>query len=114
MTRSPRLWLEDIVEAAELIGQYLAEISFEEFEDDVEKQDAVARRLEIIGQAVKELPQDLREANPSVEWRDIAGARDIVAHEYFRIDLSLVWGMATKDVPRLAAQVREILLQFPA
>ena len=114
MTRSPRLWLEDIVEAAELIGQYLAAISFEEFEDDVEKQDAVARRLEIIGQAVKELPQDLREAHPSVEWRDIAGARDIVAHEYFRIDLSLVWGMATKDVPRLAAQVRKILLQFPA
>ena len=50
----------------------------------------MARRLEIIGQAVKELPEDLREAYPSVEWRTIAGARDIVAHEYFRLDLALV------------------------
>jgi len=114
MTRSPRLWLEDIVEAADLIGRYTAGLSFEEFEEDVEKQDAVARRLEIIGQAVKELPQEFREAYPSVEWRDIAGARDIVAHEYFRIDLSLLWGMATKDVPILQAQVREILRELPA
>ena len=114
MTRSPRLWLEDIVEAADLIGQYIAGLSIEEFEEDVEKQDAVARRLEIIGQAVKELPQELRDAYPSVEWRDIAGARDIVAHEYFRIDLSLLWGMATKDVPTLQAQVIQILRELPA
>jgi len=114
MTRSPRFWLEDIIEAAELIGRYLTGLSFEEFEEDVEKQDAVARRLEIIGQAVKELPENLREAHPSVEWRAIAGARDIVAHEYFRIDLELVWGMATKDVPKLLGQVREILQQLPA
>ena len=114
MTRSPRLWLEDIVEAAELLGQYVAGLSFEEFEEDVEKQDAVARRLEIIGQAVKELPEELREAYPSVEWRAIAGARDIVAHEYFRLDLALVWGMVTKDVPRLLGQVREILREFPS
>jgi uncharacterized protein with HEPN domain len=114
MTRSPRLWLEDIVEAADLLAQYVAGLSFEEFEEDVEKQDAVARRLEIIGQAVKELPQDLREAYPSVEWRAIAGARDIVAHEYFRIDLALVWGMVTKDVPVLLDQVGGILRDLPA
>jgi uncharacterized protein with HEPN domain len=113
MTRSPRFWLEDIVEAAELLGQYVAGLRFEEFEEDVEKQDAVARRLEIIGQAVKELPQALREAHSSVEWRAIAGARDIVAHEYFRIDLALVWGMVTKDIPVLLEQVREILGDLP-
>jgi uncharacterized protein with HEPN domain len=58
MTRSTRLWLEDILEAAELLRQYTAGLSFEGFNDDVEKQDAVARRLEIIGQAVKELPRE--------------------------------------------------------
>jgi uncharacterized protein with HEPN domain len=63
---------------------------------------------------VKELPNDMREAHPTVEWRDIAGARDIVAHEYFRIDLSLVWGMVTKDVPKLRDQVQEILERLPA
>jgi uncharacterized protein with HEPN domain len=113
MTRSSRLWLEDIVEAAELIGQYIQDLSFDEFEEDIEKQDAVARRLEIIGQAVKGLPEDLREAHPSVEWRAIAGARDIVAHEYFRIDLTLVWGMVKKEVPILLDQVREILAELP-
>ena len=113
MTRSPRLWLEDIVEAAELIGRYIEGLKFEEFEEDVEKQDAVARRLEIIGQAVKDLPEEIRSANPSVKWRAIAGARDIVAHEYFRVDLELVWGMANKDVPLLLGQVREILKQLP-
>jgi uncharacterized protein with HEPN domain len=85
MTRSTRLWLEDILEAAELLHQYTAGVSSEEFNDDVEKQDAVARRLEIIGQAVKELPRDLRDSNPSVDWREIAGARDLLAHEYFRL-----------------------------
>jgi uncharacterized protein with HEPN domain len=70
--------------------------------------------LEIIGQAVKELPQDLREAYPSVEWRAIAGARDSVAHEYFRVDLALVWGMVTKDIPVLLDQVRGILGELPA
>ena len=114
MTRSPRLWLEDILEAAELLERYIAGLSFDEFCDDVEKQDAVARRLDIIGQAVEELPNELRERHTSVKWREIAGARDIVAHEYFRVDLDLVWGMVTKDVPHLAEQVRGILRDLPA
>jgi uncharacterized protein with HEPN domain len=114
VTRSPRLWLEDILEAAELLQQYVAGITFDHFTTDVQKQDAVARRLEIIGQAVKGLPEDLLANYPSVAWRDIAGARDIVAHEYFRVDLALVWGMVTKDVPRLAEQVRGILREFPS
>jgi uncharacterized protein with HEPN domain len=63
---------------------------------------------------VKELPQDLRDANPSVDWREIAGARDILAHEYFRLDLGLVWGMVTRDVPQLAAPVEEILRKLPS
>jgi uncharacterized protein with HEPN domain len=114
VTRSARFWLEDIIEAAELLQQYVAGIDYNEFIADVEKQDAVARRLEIIGQAVKELPEDLRGDYPSVAWRDIAGARDIVAHEYFRVDLALVWGMVTKDVPQLAKQVRVILRESPS
>lgn len=109
MTRSARLWLEDILEAAELLRRYVSGIDFDGFKDDVEKQDAVVRRLEIIGQAVKELPEDLRAQYPSIQWRDIAGAREVVAHEYFRVDLVLVWGMVTKDVPKLAEGVRKML-----
>lgn len=109
MNRGPAIRLRDILEAAELLAQYVGDLTFDEFERNTEKQDAVARRLEVIGEAVKGLPKELRDANPEVPWRDIAGARDILVHEYFRIDLDLAWEMVQHDVPRLAARVREIL-----
>jgi uncharacterized protein with HEPN domain len=61
---------------------------------------------------VKGLPQDLRDRHPEVPWRDITGARDVLVHEYFRIDLDLAWEMVKKDIPHLAEQVKEILEEF--
>ena len=113
MSRSPRLFLEDILEAARLLEDYTAGFNFTEFSRNQEKQDAVARRLEIIGEAVKRIPDSLREAHPDVPWREIAGARDVVVHEYFQLDLELVWEMVRKDVPRLAHQVNQILIDLP-
>ena len=81
----------------------------EEFADNIEKQDAVARRLEIIGESVKRLPEDLREQHPDVPWREIAAARDVLVHEYFRIDVDLAWEMVKQDVPELAVRIRSIL-----
>ena len=91
-----------------LIGHQIASV-VEEFAENTEKQDAVARRIEILGEAVKGLPQDLRDRNPEVPWRDIAGARDVLVHEYFRIDLDLAWDMVKGDIPQLADQIRRIL-----
>lgn len=81
----------------------------DEFYKNVEKQDAVLRRLEIIGEAVKYLPEEIRENHPDVPWRQIAGMRDIIIHEYFGITLEMIWVVATEDILDLKAKVEEII-----
>jgi len=109
MSRSAEILLRDILQASDLLAQYTSGLTLEEFTENTEKQDAVARRLESIGEAVKGLPQDLRDRYPEVPWRDIAGARDVLVHEYFRIDLDLAWEMVKVDIPDLAERIRRIL-----
>ncbi|GMQ82956.1 MAG: DUF86 domain-containing protein [Rhodothermia bacterium] len=109
MSRAADILLREILDAVELIQRYTAQLTFEEFASNIEKQDAVIRRLEIIGEAVKGLPTDLRDKYPDIPWRDIAGARDILIHEYFRVDPELAWEMAREDLPRLASEIEEII-----
>jgi len=83
MSRDYRLYLEDILEAAEKIERYLEGVSFQEFSGDSMRVDAVLRNLEIIGEATKNIPLEVRERQSAIEWRKIAGLRDIVIHEVF-------------------------------
>lgn len=109
MSRGIALLLGEILEAIHLVEQYTQDLSFDAFVASVEKQDAVVRRLAVIGDAVKGLPEDFRVRHSAVPWRDIAGARDIMIHEYFRIDLDLAWEMVRNDLPVLAQGIRDVM-----
>ena len=107
--RKPDVYLQDILQSIEHIQMFLEGVSEDEFYENVEKQDAVLRRLEIIGEAVKHLPEEIRKKHPDVPWRQIAGMRDIIIHEYFGVTLEMIWLVATEDIVDLKDTVEKIL-----
>lgn len=89
MTRDAKVFLKHILECMELIAEYLENKSKEEFLNSRQLQDSVIRRIEIIGEAVKNIPQDLKDKYTDIPWKRMAGMRDILIHEYWGIDLNL-------------------------
>ena len=89
--------------------EYTQNLTEDEFYLDRQVQDAVVRRLEIIGEAVKNIDDDFRNKYPHVPWKKIAGMRDIIAHEYFGVKLDRVWGVVRKDLPHLKQQMLLII-----
>lgn len=85
-------------------------VSFEQFRTDRMRQSAVIREFEIIGEAVGKLPDKLKQSSPSVAWQDIKDFRNLLAHEYFGIDLEIVWSVIQDELPELVRQV-ELLRQ---
>lgn len=69
----------------------------------------MVRNLEVIGEAVKHIPQDIRDQRPEVEWRKIGALRDILAHEYFGVDLEIIWDVVTNKLPGLKEQIQKLL-----
>jgi uncharacterized protein with HEPN domain len=95
--------LRDILEAARLIGSYVKDTTETDFSADKQKQDAVIRRIEIIGEATAHLTDTTRRAIPELAFRKMRGMRNIVAHDYANVDVKIVWEVATVTAPEICA-----------
>ena len=114
MKKDPKVFLVHILESIEAIEEYLQGVSEETFHVSREKQDLAVRRLEIIGEASKNIPDDFRNSHPDIPWKRMSGMRDMIAHQYFGINYNIVWDTVKNQLPSLKAQIKEMLkLSFP-
>ena len=106
--RDPAVYLQDIAEAITLIRDFIGDAGFDGFLHDPKTSAAVIRELEIIGEATKALPQSVRTKEPAIDWRKIAGMRDVLMHAYFGVDLDMVWEVLTNKLPELEEAVGRV------
>jgi len=102
----------NILEAIAKIESYTGEMSYDEFIKDGKTRDAVIRNLEIVGEAVKNIPDDIKENYPDIPWKAIAGMRDKLIHSYFGVSISIVWETIKNDLPSLKRQIECMLKEF--
>ena len=102
-------FLQDINEAVQRIGVYTEQLSYEEFLQDIKTQDAVIRNLEIIGEAAKNISDNLTDNYSHIPWKEMAGLRDKLIHHYFGVNFDIVWNIIKADLPGIALQIEKIL-----
>jgi len=105
MPRDYKAYLSDIIGSINKIERYTNNMSFQDFLQNELVQDGVVRNLEIIGEAVKKIPDDIKRQKPDIEWKKIAGLRDILIHDYFGVDLVIVWDIIKNKIPVLKKNV---------
>ena len=108
-TKKDKAYLRHILDAVSDIKRFMEGLTKEEFFENKEKQYAALRALEIIGEATKNLSKEMKAKHSEIQWRDIAGMRDKLIHEYFGVNLNLVWETVKKNIPELEKQISEML-----
>jgi uncharacterized protein with HEPN domain len=108
MKKNINLFLDHILESIKLIEEYIGDKNKTDFIESKKLQDSVIRRIEIIGEAIKNIPNEFKEKYTQIPWKEIIGMRDILKHQYFGVDLNLTWQVVDKDLPKLKKQIIEI------
>ena len=112
MNREYLDFVEDILDAMNKAELLLEGMTYSEFENDFRTNFAVIRALEIIGEAVKRLPEDLYQGYPDIPWKGMAGMRDRIIHGYDNVDLQIVWDVVMRDVPQIKPKIAQILTDY--
>lgn len=108
-TGNDRLYLYDIAECCRKIEEYLGDTDKKDFLHNEMLQDAIVRNIDIIGEASKNLSEEIRQNNTHIYWRDIMRMRDKIVHHYFRLNTEIVWQTATQDIPKLKLEIEKLL-----
>lgn len=109
MPRDYRLYLDDILEATGRIRRHVGHMSFDAFKADEKTVDAVIRNLEVIGEAARNVPESLRQQCPQIDWRKIVALRNILIHDYFGINLEILWDIVQHKLDSLESACRKLL-----
>jgi hypothetical protein len=107
--RNILLFLSDIIEAIEKIDKYTEDMTYEKFLQDDKTKDAVLRNLEIIGEAVKNIPDEIKRKYNFVNWRAASGMRNKLIHEYFGVNFAIVWETIKHDLPSFKEDVQKVI-----
>jgi len=113
MSRDEIMYLQDIIDSCNKVLRFTKGLSLPDLIQDEKTYDAVVRNLEIIGEAAKHISENLRTQLPNIEWRKIAGMRDMLAHDYFGIDNDILWDVVQNKIPELMETVHSFLDEHP-
>ncbi|MCK4357384.1 MAG: DUF86 domain-containing protein [Candidatus Cloacimonetes bacterium] len=109
MHNKDRLYLEDIIASIEAIKIYTKDINYKEFVKDRKTYSATIRELEIVGEAVSNISENIKNKAPEIHWRDIKDLRNLLIHEYFGVDLEILWDIVNNDIPIIHKAIKTIL-----
>ena len=109
MTREVGDYIEDIIDALNKSMKFVEGMEYENFVGDDKSVFATVRAIEVIGEAVKNIPEDVKKEYPEIPWRDMAGMRDKLVHEYFGVDLKRVWKTVKEEIPPLKPLFEKML-----
>ncbi len=108
MKRDVNLFIMDILESIKNIESFTKNITEKELSKNIEKQSAIVRQIEVIGEAAKNIPSSIRKRYQEIPWKDIVGMRDVITHGYFKVDLVIVWKVIKEEIPDLKEKIEEV------